>query len=86
MLTQQEQNGDYQLIAYGFCALTPTEPCYSQTEHQALTAVWSCQHFHYYVYDNKTTIITDHKPLEKLLSSASNPTPHIQMDIMIISL
>ena len=37
-----------------------------------------CQHFHYYVYDNKITIITDHKPLEKLLSSTSNPTLHIQ--------
>ena len=73
-------------MAYGSRALTQTESRYSQTEPEALTVVWSCQHFHYYVYDNKTTIITDHKPLEKLLSSASNPTPHIQMDIMIISL
>ena len=65
-------------MAYGSRALTQTESRYSQTEPEALTVVWSCQHFHYYVYDNKTTIITDHKPLEKLLSSNSNPTSRIQ--------
>ena len=32
ILTQQQQNGDYQPIAYGSRALTPTELCYSQTE------------------------------------------------------
>ena len=78
MLTQQQQNGDYQPIAYRSRALTPTESCYSQTEREALAVVWSCQHFHYYVYDNKATILTDHKALEKLLSSTSNPTPRIQ--------
>ena len=64
VLTQQQQNGDYQSIAYGSCALTPIKSRYSQTEHEALAAVWSCQHFHYYVYGNKTTIATDHKPLK----------------------
>ena len=78
MLTQQQQNGDYQPIAYRSRALTPTESCYSQTEREALAVVWSYQHFHYYVYDNKATILTDHKALEKLLSSTSNPTPPIQ--------
>ena len=78
VLTQQQQNGDYQPIAYDSRALIPIESRYSQTEREALALVWSCQHFHYYVYDNKTTIITDHKPLEKLLSSTSNPTPRVQ--------
>ena len=82
MLTQQQQNGDYQLIAYRSRALTPNESCYSQTERESLAVVWSCQHFHYYVYDNKTTILTDHKALEKLLSSTSNPTPRIQKWIL----
>ena len=82
ILTQQQQNGDYQPIAYRSCALTPNESCYSQTEREALAVVWSYQHFHYYVYDNKTTILTDHKALEKLLSSTSNPTPRIQKWIL----
>ena len=38
-LTQQQQNGDYQPIAYGSHALTPTESCYSQTEHEVLAVV-----------------------------------------------
>ena len=82
MLTQQQQNGDYQPIAYGSQALTLTESYYSQTEPEALAVVWSSQHFHYYVYDNKTTttIITDHKPLEKLLFSTSRVLPHVFRD------
>ena len=82
MLTQQQQNGDYQPIAYGSQALTLTESYYSQTEPEALAVVSSCQHFHYYVYDNKTTttIITDHKPLEKLLFSTSRVLPHVFKD------
>ena len=74
----QQQNGDYQPIAYGSRTLTPTESRYRQTEQEALAVVWPCQHFHYYVYDNKINIITDHKPLEKLLSSTSNLTLCIQ--------
>ena len=82
MLTQQKQISDYQPIAYKSRELTPTESCYSQTECETLAVVWSCQHFHYYFYENKTTIITDHKPFEKLLSSVSKPTPRIQRWIL----
>ena len=82
VLTQKQQYGYYQPIAYGSRALTPIESLHSQTEREGLAVVWSCQHFHYDVYDNKTTIITDHKPLEKLLSSTSNPTPRIQRWIL----
>ena len=82
VLTQKQQYGYYQPIAYGSRALAPTESLHSQTEREGLAVVWSCQHFHYDVYDNKTTIITDHKPLEKLLSSTSNPTPRIQRWIL----
>ena len=34
---------------------------YSQTERETLPFLWSCQHFHHYVYDCHVTIITDHK-------------------------
>ena len=82
VLTQKQQYGYYQPIAYGSRALTPTESLHSQTEREALAVVWSCQHFHYYVYNNKTAIITDHKPLEKLLSSTSNHTLGIRRWIL----
>ena len=75
ILPQQQENGEYKPIAYGSRALTNTETRYSQTEKEALAVTWSCQHFHYYIYDRHVTIITDHKPLEKLLSAQSNPPP-----------
>ena len=78
ILAQQQENGEYKPIAYGSRALTNTETRYSQTEKEALAVTWSCQHFHYYIYDRHVTIITDHKPLEKLLSAQSNPPPRIQ--------
>ena len=51
---------------------------YSQTEREALPFLWSCQHFHHYVYDCHVTIITDHKPLLQIFSSKSQPPPRIQ--------
>jgi len=39
---------------------------------------WACEHFHHFVYNRKFTVKTDHKPLEKLLSSKSTPPPRIQ--------
>ena len=42
MLNQQQQNGDYQLTAYGSRALTPAKSHYSQTESEVLSVVWSC--------------------------------------------
>ena len=75
ILAQQQENGEYKPIAYGSRALTDTETRYSQTEKEALAVTWSCQHFHYYIYDRHVTIITDHKPLKKLLSAQSNPPP-----------
>ena len=78
ILTQQQENGEYKPIAYGSRTLTDTETRYSQTEKEALAVTWSWQHFHYYIYDRHVTIITDHKPLEKLLSAQSNPPQRIQ--------
>lgn len=74
ILTQQQTDTSYHPIAYGSRALTPTESRYSQTEREALAVLWSCQHFHYYIYDSNITVITDHKPLESLLVNNLNST------------
>lgn len=38
-------------------ALTPVEQRYSQTEREALTIVWSCEHFHLYQYGAAFTMM-----------------------------
>ena len=40
--------------------------------------LWGCEHFHYYLYDRRFTIETDHKPLVTALSRKSLSTPRIQ--------
>ena len=50
----------------------------SQTEREALAVRWACERFHLFVYNRDFTVKTDHKPLEKLLSTKSNPPPRIQ--------
>jgi len=53
----------YRIVAYGSRSLTNVETRYSQTEREALAVLWALKHFHYYIFDNHVTIITDHKTL-----------------------
>lgn len=45
-----------QVVAYASRSLTETEQRYSQTEREALAVVWSCEHFHLYVYGKPITV------------------------------
>ena len=78
ILKQRQTDGTFKPVAYASHALSSTEQRYSQTEREGLAAFWATQKFHYYLYDREFTIITDHKPLTKLLSSRGNPTPRLQ--------
>ena len=44
--------------------LTDPEKKYSQTEKEVLAMVWSVEHFHVFLYGDKFSLITEHKPLE----------------------
>ena len=79
ILTQEQPNGEFKPASYdGSRSLSEVETRCSQTEREALAVVWACEHYHYCVYDRHITIITDHKPLEVLLSTSSRPPPRIQ--------
>ena len=82
ILSQEQEDGFFKPIAYGSRSLTDTETRYSQTEREALAVLWSCQHFHYYVYDRHVTIHTDHKPLLKLLTLKAMAPPRIMRWIL----
>ncbi len=65
---------DDRVVAYASRALTPTESRYSQTEREALGIVWSCEHFNIYLRGAPHfTVITDHKPLEKIWKKQQPP-------------
>lgn len=62
--------------------LTAVERRYSQVEREALAVLWSCQRFHVYLYGTDFTMITDHKPLEKIFSLIHQGLPRIQRWVM----
>lgn len=78
ILLQSDKREMMHIIAYASRALSDVERRYSQTEREALAIVWSCEHFHLYIYGKEFTMVTDHKPLELIWNNPrSKPPAHI---------
>ena len=78
VLSQTQKNGQDRCIAYASRSLSPAETRYSQTEKEALAAVWGCERFHLYLVGSQFDLITDHKPLEIIYSPKSKPPLRIE--------
>ncbi|KAL9962010.1 hypothetical protein ACROYT_G031062 [Oculina patagonica] len=74
----QEQNDQWRPVYYASRSLTAVERRYSQTEREALALVWACERFHVYLYGKHFELETDHKPLEVIYSSKSQPSARIE--------
>ena len=68
----QIQNGVELPVAFASRRLTPAERSYSASELEALACIWSCEHWHYYLYGRPFTLVTDHAPLTVLLSGGTS--------------
>lgn len=55
-----------QPVAYGSRSLSKTEQNYAQIEKEMLAIVYGTTKFHQYLYGQKVTVESDHKPLETL--------------------
>ena len=64
-----------QPIAYGSRVLTPTERRYAPIEKEMLAIVWAMEKYHQYTYGNRTTVFSDHKPLENIMGKALKDVP-----------
>ncbi len=80
VLTQKKPNSDERkIVAYASRALSITEQNYSQLEREALAIVWSCEHFHLYLYGGRFAVFTDHQPLVTIFSNpASKPSARLE--------
>ena len=82
MLSQKQKYRQFKPILHSSRALTDVESRYSQTEKEALAITWAFQHYHYYICDRHVIVYTDHKPLERLLTTSSTTPPRIQRWLM----
>ncbi|KAJ7993992.1 hypothetical protein DPEC_G00261320 [Dallia pectoralis] len=75
ILYQKNRKGERHTIAYASRALSDVERRYSQTEKEALANVWSCEHFHLYLYGTPFILVTDHKALEVIWNNPRSKPP-----------
>ena len=65
----QNNNNDWQPVAFASRVMSDTERRYAQVEKEALAITWACDKFSTYILGKKFMIKTDHKPLVPLLGT-----------------
>ena len=77
-LTEKHPDGSIRPVAYASRSLSPVEQRYGQTEREALSVVWACERFRFYIHGSQFDLAEDHKPLEVLLNGRGSPSPRIE--------
>lgn len=77
-ILMQRKGGQRTIIACASRSLSNAERKYAQPEKEALAIVWAVERFHFYVYGNKFTIITDAKPMVFIFGNKSKPCLRIE--------
>jgi len=78
------QNG--KPISFASRSLTKSEENLAQIEKELLSIVFATQKFHNYIYGREISVITDHKPLIKILSKKISEVPSTRLQRMRIKL
>ena len=66
ILTQIDEKGEHQVIAYASRKLQKHEANYTPFLLEMTAAIWGMEHFSVYLRGRPFTLYSDHKPLEKL--------------------
>lgn len=76
VLFHKYPDGNLRPIAYASRRFNKTESRYSTIDKEALALVYAVTKFHQYVYGRHFTLVTDHRPLERIFSE-KRETPKI---------
>ena len=66
VLSQLDDGGVERVVAYASRSLRPNEKNYSAFLLELTAIVWAVEHFHVYLYGNRFSVVTDHRPLETM--------------------
>ena len=68
-ILSQEPMGEERVIAYASRSCNSAESNYSSYEGEGAAVVWGVMHFRAYLQGRRFTLVTDHQPLEWLMST-----------------
>ena len=74
MLTQRKRDS-HRPVTHIIGSLSPFEQRYSQTEREALAIRWACERLRVYLAGARFMVVTDHKPLEAIVSNSNSKLP-----------
>ena len=74
-MSHRLDDGSDKPIAFASRTLAQAERNYSQLDKEALAVIFGVKHFHQYIYGRPFTILSDHKPLKRLLSESKATPP-----------
>ncbi|KII66802.1 Transposon Tf2-11 polyprotein [Thelohanellus kitauei] len=69
VLSQKEQNGIERPVCFASRTLSKSEKNYSVSDKEGLTIIWGINKFNQFLFGRKFTILTDHRPLQRIFRS-----------------
>ena len=66
-LSHEFEDGSERPVAFASRTLSSAEKSYAQIEREALAITFGVRHFHKFLIGQRFTLVTDHKPLVKIL-------------------
>ncbi|KAK2575252.1 hypothetical protein KPH14_012703, partial [Odynerus spinipes] len=79
VLSQKYPDGNERVLQYASQTLSRTQRKYSQIDKEAYAIIFAVKKFYQYVYGNRFTLYTDHRPLTQIFSPEKSLPAHSAM-------